>query len=131
MIETLLVAILGTAIGGMLARESSALLCQLNRALLKRGLSRLPPAADDQRRGRIEADFEAYSERPVAGFLFALRLCLTVPGRLPSSLLAGGRLGMLRPSSVTLSGGLVGAMVVLEMERRRGEGDLNGSYSPD
>ncbi len=78
MIEALIVAIVGTALGSLLARESSAVLSLMSRALLDRGLRRLlrhwPREARDRWREEIEADFEAYSERPLASLVFALRL---------------------------------------------------------
>lgn len=85
MIEALIVAIVGTAVGGLLARESSAALSLLSRVLLDRGLRRLlrhwPREARDRWREEIEADFEAYSERPLAGLVFTLRLGWTARRR--------------------------------------------------
>jgi hypothetical protein len=133
MIEALLLATFGTALGGLLGRESSALLCQLSRALLDRGLRRFPR----RRRKEIEADFEAYSERPLAGLLFAMRTRWTAPRGSCRSVLAsitrtfedlidsvieekkGNKPRILLWGGSTSSPGLVGARVVLEMERRR------------
>jgi hypothetical protein len=85
MIEALVVAIVGTALGSLLARESSAVLSLVSRALLDRGLRRLlrrwPREARDRWREEIEADFEAYSERPLASLVFALRLRWTARRR--------------------------------------------------
>ena len=85
MIEGLLVAILGTAVGSLLARESSALLCGLSRALLDRGLRRMlrhwPGEERDRWREEIEYAFEAYSGRPLASLVFALRLRWTARRR--------------------------------------------------
>jgi hypothetical protein len=78
MIEALIVAVLGTVLGGLLARESSAWLIQLSRAVLDRGLRRLlqqwQGAARDRWQEEIEADFNTYSDRPLASLIFALRL---------------------------------------------------------
>lgn len=78
MIEALVVAIVGTALGSLLARESSAAVSLLSRALLDRGLQRLlrrwPREDRDRWREEIEADFRTYSERPLAGLVFAMRL---------------------------------------------------------
>lgn len=85
MIEALVVAIVGTALGSLLGRESSAVLSLVSRALLDRALRRLlrrwPPEARDRWREEIEADFEAYSERPLASLVFALRLRWTARRR--------------------------------------------------
>jgi hypothetical protein len=85
MIEALVVAILGTALGSLLGRESSAVLSLLSRGLLDQGLRRLlrrwPPEARERWREEIEADFETYSERPLASLVFALRLRWTTRRR--------------------------------------------------
>jgi len=85
MIEALVVAIVGTVLGSLLARESSAVLSLVSRALLDRALRRLlrrwPPEAHDRWREEIEADFEAYSERPLASLVFAVRLRWTARRR--------------------------------------------------
>jgi hypothetical protein len=84
-IEALIVAVVGTALGSLLARESSAVLSLISQALLDRGLRRLlrhwPHEARDRWREEIEADFEAYSERPLASLVFALRLRWTARRR--------------------------------------------------
>ncbi len=85
MIEALIIAIVGTALGSLLTREASAVLSLISRALLDRALRRLlqrwPREARDRWREEIEADFESYADRPLASLVFALRVRWTARRR--------------------------------------------------
>lgn len=76
--DVLAYTIVGTVIGTVLAIEAKAWLPYLTRALLRRTLDDLPDALDHQLRSRwseeIEADLAQFDDRPLGGFLFALRL---------------------------------------------------------
>lgn len=76
--ELLAYTIVGTVIGTLLAIEAKAWLPYLSAGLVRSTLRKMPDALDHEFRSRwseeIESDLASYDDRPLGGFLFALRL---------------------------------------------------------
>lgn len=76
--DVLLITLVGTVAGTILAVEAQAWMPYVSRWLLKRTLAELPPELPEDLLARwreeIEADFQTYATRPLGGLWFALGL---------------------------------------------------------
>ena len=76
--DPLLVTILGTIVGTVLAIEARAWLPHFSAWVLRKTLEGLPRKLDETLRKRwakeIEADLASYQDRPVGGLIFAMRV---------------------------------------------------------
>jgi hypothetical protein len=87
----LLITILGTAIGTMLAVEAKSWMPYLSARLVRSTLDGMPADLDGEMLSRwreeIEGDLNSYLDRPLAGLLFSLRLRRRGGRRLAAELL--------------------------------------------
>ena len=76
--DLLLITVIATVIGTLLAIEAKAWMPYLSARILRGAIARFPEALARETRERwaeeIEADLAAYGDRPLGGLAFALRL---------------------------------------------------------
>ncbi|MFP5388410.1 MAG: hypothetical protein ACLGG5_03830, partial [Thermoleophilia bacterium] len=93
----LLITIIGTALGTLLALEAKSWMPYLSARLVRSTVDGMPPELDGEMRSRwreeIEGDLSSYLERPLAGLLFALRLRRRGGRRLAAELMLSHVLG--------------------------------------
>lgn len=88
--EILILTIVGTVIGTVLAIEAKAWMPYVGSRLVRGTLERMPRGLEEQMRSRwaeeIEADHATLADRPVGGLVFAVGLCLKGGRRLAAEL---------------------------------------------
>lgn len=106
--DLLAYTIVGTVIGTLLAIEAKAWLPYISASIVRSVLGKMPEPLDDQLRSRwseeIEADLTQYDDRPLGGFLFALRLRRRGGKRLAEELALEQALSTSRPIAESKEG---------------------------
>ena len=89
--DVLVLTIVGTLIGTVLAIEANAWMPHLSGWLVRRALAQMPKGLDQQMRSRwgeeIEGDLDSYSNRPLGGLIFAVGVACRGGRRLAAELM--------------------------------------------